>query len=321
MPGTAVVFGGAGFIGSSICTRLATAGWQVRAVDGLMPRTFADARLLPGVNKVTLTHCVTDTSDFDPALIEGSELVVDAMGWTRHLDALKDPIYDLRLNVASHLPLIRAISQSGSKPKLIIYLASRGQYGRPLARSIDEDCPMEPVDVQGIHKAAAEKHWHLLARANPSIAVISLRFGNTYGPGQPVLEGDIGLIGGFLRSSLRDERITVFGSGRRRNVLYAPDLAEVIVRLTGVRLEGGFLPLNVSGSDTTIRELAQTIIEVCGTGELIEEVMPEHLARMEIGEAALDDSRLRAVIGQFRSTMLEEGLRVTVADIKRRLAL
>jgi nucleoside-diphosphate-sugar epimerase len=116
-----------------------------------------------------------------------------------------------------------------------------------------------------------------------------------------------------------DERIAVFGSGRRRDVLYAPDLAQVVVRLSGAQLEAGFTPLNVSGRDTTIRELAEAVIAACGRGALAEEPMPEHLARIDIGEAALDDARLRATIGQVPVTPLQEGLRATVTDVRNRL--
>ncbi len=319
MPGTAAVFGGAGFIGSNICRALAAAGWKVRAVDGLMPRSFADPRLLDGIENLSFSHCVTDTFDQVPELVEGAELVVDAMGWTRHLDAIQDPAYDLRLNVASHLPVIRACAQAASKPRLVIHLASRHQYGRPVTPVIDESSPMEPIDVQGVHKVAAERHWRIFASARAGVAVASLRFGNTYGPGQPAGEGDIGLIGGFMRAALRDERIVVFGSGRRRNVLYAPDLAQVVVRLSGAPLEVGFAPLNVSGRDTTIRELAEAVIAASGRGTLAEEPMPEHLERIEIGDAVLDDSRLRATIGQVPVTPLEEGLRATVTDVRNRL--
>ena len=177
---------------------------------------------------------------------------------------------------------------------------------------------MEPIDVQGVHKVAAEGHWRLFARACPDVAVASLRFGNTYGPSQPTGEGDIGLIGGFIRTAMRKEKIAVFGSGRRRNVLYAPDLAQVVVRLNRTSLKGGFVPLNVSGRDATIRELAESVIAACGSGKLVEEPMPEHLARIEIGEAILNDARLRALIGDLSSTVLRDGLRVTIADIHGR---
>jgi nucleoside-diphosphate-sugar epimerase len=319
MPNIAAVFGGAGFVGSNICRALAAAGWKVRAIDGLMARTFADARLLDGIAGVKFVHCVTDESDRVPELVNGAGLIVDAMGWTRHLEAIRNPAYDLRLNVASHLPVIRACAQMATAPGLVIHLASRHQYGRPARPVIDEDSPMEPLDVQGVHKVAAERHWQLFAGTYTGVAVASLRFGNTYGPGQPAEDGDIGLIGGFVRTALRGERITIFGTGRRRNVLYAPDLAQSVLRLSAAGLGPGFTPLNVSGCDIAIRELAQAIIDACGSGTLAEEEMPEDLARIDIGEVALDDSRLCKLIGPMPLTPPQEALRATVANVRLRL--
>jgi nucleoside-diphosphate-sugar epimerase len=284
-----------------------------------MARTFADARLLDGIADVEFIRCVTDESDRVPELVKGAGLVVDAMGWTRHMEALQNPAYDLRLNVASHLPVIRACAQMATTPRLVIHLASRHQYGRPARPVIDEDLPMEPLDVQGVHKVAAERHWQLFAGASTGVAVASLRFGNTYGPGQPAGDGDIGLIGGFVRAALRRERITIFGTGRRRNVLYAPDLAQSVLRLSAAGLGPGFTPFNVSGCDIPIRELAQAVIDACGSGSLAEGQMPEDLARIDIGEVALDDSRLRRLIGPMQVTPPEEGLRATVADVRLRL--
>lgn len=265
-----------------------------------------------GADVELITTPVEEISDLT-GMIDGRDLVVDAMGWTRHLDAIRDPAYDLVLNVAAHLPLIRACA--AVKPPRTVYLASRNQYGRTTARVITEDTPLSPVDVQGVHKTAAEHHWRLAS--DNEFACASLRFGNSLGPNQPVGEGDAGLIGGFIRDALSGRVIDVFGGHRNRNLLFAPDLAAAIVRLGSVALEG-FQIFNVAGSDISVGELAQTVVAAAGRGKVAQTPMPEHVAKLDIGEAAFDGTRFDSLVGRTAITPVGDAIRLSVEDARKR---
>jgi len=65
----------------------------------------------------------------------------------------------MRLNLAAHLTLLQALR---AKPgRLLVYLGSRSQYGRMSSGVTTEDTPMVPLDVQGVHKVAAETHFRI----------------------------------------------------------------------------------------------------------------------------------------------------------------
>src|ERR1700730_9672248 len=85
---SALILGGAGFIGSNICRHLAARGFHVIAVDGLMPRTSGNAtNLASATNKIEfIPDCVEQVKAFAD-LLSGHDIVVDAMGWTSHLEA------------------------------------------------------------------------------------------------------------------------------------------------------------------------------------------------------------------------------------------
>lgn len=249
-----------------------------------------------------------------PRMIDGTTLTVDCMGWTRHVEALADPVYDLGLNLASHLAVITALAQA--RPHLFIYLGSRHQYGEVAGEIIDEKTPFAPLDVQSIHKAAADHHYRLAAKrlARP---IAALRFGNTFGPGQPIEGDDIGLVGGFIRTLLKGETLDVYAGIRRRNLVYAPDLAAVVEGLAGQEL-AGFHPFNLAGIDISVADLARLLADQVGGGRLVEKPMPAEVAAMEIGDARLDDSRLRAAIGSIGRTDLATAFAATIADIRQR---
>ena len=160
-------------------------GFRVTAVDGLLPRTSGNRANLALEQRQHRIHKAAGGGLRVAArpVIRVCDLVVDAMGWTSHSEAFADPQYDLALNVASHLAVIRALP--AALPRKLIYLGSTHQYGRVAQGPVAETQPLDPVDVQGVHKAAAEHHYRIAAERH-GFPVISLRFGNTFGPGQPL---------------------------------------------------------------------------------------------------------------------------------------
>src|SRR6202022_1949335 len=130
--------------------------------------------------------------------------------------------------------------------------------------TITEEAPFAPIDVQSVHKATAEQHYRFAA-ARTGIPIVSLRFGNTFGLNQPFAGDDIGLVGGFIRALLGGETIEVFPGDRRRNLIFATDLGQLIVRLAGQNITG-FEPYNVCGEDLLIAEIARLLIDVAGMG-------------------------------------------------------
>jgi UDP-glucose 4-epimerase len=276
---SALVLGGAGFIGSNICRHFANRGFHVIAVDGLLPRTSGNATNLALLtNKIELIPDRVEQVQSLPDLLRGHDIVVDAMGWTSHLEAFDDPEYDLALNLSSHLVVIRAMPVAC--PRQLIYLASAHQYGRVLNGPIAETQPLVPLDVQGIHKTAAEHHYRIVAERN-GLSVVSLRFGNTFGPAQPLLGRDVGLIANMIRKSLAGETIEVFGEGRMRTVHYAPDLARMVERIAGGKIPG-FAALNVPGEYVAIAELAGHI-SACTGGTVSKGSLPADIATINTG--------------------------------------
>ena len=243
------------------------------------------------------------------------DVVIDAMAWTRHVAALGDPLQDMRLNLASHLTLLQAIRAQPAR--LLVYLGSRSQYGRMSSGVITEDTPMTPQDPQGVHKVAAESHFKNFSSLD-GFNVVSLRLPNCFGESQPVAGEDIGLVGGFIRSFCLGETVKVYGEGRRRSILYARDAADIVAAVVE-RPVAGFVPLNVTGHDVDIRELAQRLQSLVGSGAVATEEMPAHIKAMDTGDAVIDAGRLQALIGKSARTEFSVALDATVRYFKERL--
>jgi UDP-glucose 4-epimerase len=312
---SALVLGGAGFIGSNTCRHLAACGFRVIAVDGLMPRTSGNAANLAEARADIefIANRVEDVKSF-PDLLRGHDVVVDAMGWTSHWEGFEDPEYDLALNLSSHLMVTRAMPLA--RPRRIVYLASTHQYGRTANGPVAETQPLVPLDIQGIHKTAAEHHYRLAAERN-GLSVVSLRFGNTFGPAQPLAGRDVGLIADMIRKGLAGETIEVFGEGRRRTVHYAPDLAKIIEAVARLELTG-FVPINVPGRHVTIAELASRIASYTG-GTVSQKPLPADIAAIDVGDAALDCALFEKYLGPPQLTPLAEAIKATIAYARAKL--
>ena len=245
-----------------------------------------------------------------PARLDQASIVIDAMAWTAHMMALQDPRYDLQLNTESHLLLLEALRTSSLRR--VIYLGSRGQYGNTAIDPLVETSPMEPNDIQGIHKLAAESYFRVLAPLC-NLDVLSLRLPNCFGERQPTAGEDLGLIGGFIHEALQDKTIEVFGRNRSRSILYAGDFADIVFQLAQLRSWSGFVPVNVAGQYLSIAELAETIVRLAARGRFaVKENLPEKIKAIDAGSARLDTNRLDELLGKTSYTPLETALARTI---------
>jgi UDP-glucose 4-epimerase len=309
----ALVLGGAGFIGSHVVERFVQRGWRVTVID---PDGSGPLSSVVGACGHALDWIRADVAAVNGLgdHLQAVDVVVDAMGWTRHLAAIADPVRDLDANVRSHLSVL-AVASELSAP--FLYLGSRGQYGTVGADVITEDTPQLPVDVQGTHKAAADHLYRVYARLR-GLRVRSLRFGNTFGERQPLAGEDVGLVGLMLRAALAGETIDVYGTARARDFVYAGDVAHVVEALAGAMASmppGTFEATHVVGGFTTILEFAHEVVRVVGSGQVRVVPIVDHVKAIDTGDAPLSAERLRGLLPDFRPTPLGTALERTVASL------
>ena len=305
-----LIAGGAGFIGSHIAEKLLAAGHSVTVLDGFMPRTSGNQGNLLGIaDSIQLIPVPVEKFADLKVIVAGMDVIIDSMGWTCHRLALADPLYDVALNVQSHLHLLQAI-ESGSS-KRFIYLGSRGQYGNPKVASVDENTPMVPEDVQGINKLGAESFVRIFSKLK-KMPAISLRFGNCFGPRQPVHGDDIGLVGSFIRDLIADREVELFGEKRKRSIIYVEDVAEAVLRCAELPDVNGFDAFNIAGHDIALEGLLACIIEFAQKGSYKIREFPEEIKIIDVGNAEFCGKKLNERLGGIIPSPVESSLKKTV---------
>jgi nucleoside-diphosphate-sugar epimerase len=309
-----LVLGGAGFLGSNIVLSLLSKGIEVTVIDGLMPKTGGNIANLPSHNNLQfIKDQVNNVSDLKE-IIKEYDILIDSMAWTSHIDALKDPFYDLKLNVESHLRVIENLSGN----KKVIFLGSSGQYGSVECIEIIETTPFKPLDVQGIHKGTSENYYRVFSKIK-GFSVTSLRIPNCFGENQKIDGDDIGLVGSFIRDALSDNTIEIFGADRKRSVLYSKDLSKIILQFIDSGIRDGFNAYNINGITIPIKDIAFEIVKLCKSGRVTIKSVPEHIKQMDFGGIPLNDKLFKSIYGDYQLTDLKTALKNTIKYFKPRL--
>ncbi len=307
-----VVAGAAGFIGSHLCDRLLAAGHEVVGLDNLM--TGCVSNLEEASRQPAFVFGEQDvTKEFD---VDGPvDLVMNLASPASPKDYLGHPIETLEAGSAGTQRLLELARRKDAR---FLLTSTSECYGDPLEHPQRETYwgnvnPVGPRSCYDESKRYAEAvtmayHRHHLLRT--SIA----RIFNTYGPRMQVDDGRV--VPAFIDQALRGEPLTIYGGGNQtRSFCYVDDLVDGLWRLAGSEER---YPVNLGNpAEMTILEFASRIIELTNSrSSVVFHPLPEDdpkVRRPDIGKA-------RSLLGWEPRMPLDEGLRLTIAYFREKLA-
>jgi UDP-glucose 4-epimerase len=289
-----LVTGGAGFIGSHVCERLAAAGHEVVAIDNFATsrRDTAEA-LARRVDVVEGTIAERDEVA-DVFARARPELVVHCAASYRDPDAWEE---DVRTNALGTAHVVQASREAGARR--LIYFQTALCYGNaPVEQPISLAHPLWPESSYAISKTAGE-HYVALG----GLDFVSFRLANVYGPRN--LSGPVPTFYQRLASGKR-----CFAVDTRRDFLFVEDLLAVVLRAAAGEGRPGYYHVS-SGSDSSILELYGAVAAAMGVDEPAEE---RERGPDDAPTILLDPSATEAEFPGWRaSTPLAEGIAKTVS--------
>jgi nucleoside-diphosphate-sugar epimerase len=231
-------------------------------------------------------------------------------GQTSHIDSMTDPITDLDINCRSQLSILE-LCRKANPDVTIVYASTRQLYGRPAYLPVDENHPVEPVDVNGINKLAAEQ-YHLLYYHVHGLKCVSLRLTNTYGPRQHLRGSTQGFAGIFIRKAISGEAIQIFGDGQQlRDFNYVDDVVDAFL-LASHRPDMHGKVYNLGDHrHYSLLDFVKLLQEQCRFDFQLIPFPPEHKV-IDIGDYYGDYSRFQEATGWRPRVPLAEGLKRTV---------
>ncbi len=264
-----LVTGGAGFVPSHLVDALIGRGATVVAIDNFVTGAKENVAHLVGEPRFSLVQA--DVSEGlpanDPALTARFDAIMHFASPASPTDFEHLPVEILRVGSVATLHVLERAAADGAR---FIMASTSEAYGDPLVHPQPETYwgNVNPVGVRSVYdesKRFAEAATMAYHRSR-GVDVGIVRIFNTYGPRMRPDDGRA--IPTFIRQALRGEPITVHGTGAQtRSICYVDDLVRGILALLDSTETG---PVNCGTEDEmTIRELAETIIELTGSSSTV----------------------------------------------------
>ena len=250
-PKTALVTGGAGFIGSHLVDRLLSLGHKVVVIDNLSTGKLKN--LNPSA---TFHHLdITQPSVTEVFQREQPDLVFHLAAQVSVTQSTRDPFHDSDVNVFGTLRLLEAARKCGIEK--FIYSSTGGAlYGDPETDPCSEEHPVLPVSPYGMSKYIAELYLDLYHRLY-QINFTTLRYGNVYGPRQEA-HGEAGVVAIFTQAMLEGHQPQIFGDGNQeRDFVFVDDVVDANMLAINKGNGGSF---NIgTGEKTSVNQIFESL--------------------------------------------------------------
>jgi UDP-glucose 4-epimerase len=292
---TALVTGGAGFIGSHLVDRLLAEGVEVVVVDDLS--TGSAERVDPAANLEVLDIC-----DFDAlaklARTAGPRAIYHLGAQSMVTVSVTDPWRDCDINVKGTLNVLQ-VAREHRAP--VVFSSTGGAlYGNEAPIPTQETRIPAPLAPYGASKWAGEAYLLTWAAADDLPHTVC-RLGNVYGPRQSP-HGEAGVVAIFSYRLWSGERPVLFGQGRAsRDYVHVQDVVDAMVRASGV---AGVYNIS-AGREVPVAEIFELLKAESGV-----DVEPE-LAPLREGElerSRMDPTAARERFGWVAKIPLERGV-------------
>ena len=308
-----LITGGLGFIGSNLARRLAALAARVTVIDSLIPQYGGKLFNLAGLeNQVTINIAdVRDEYSMD-YLVRGQAFIFNLAGQVSHLDSMHNPYTDLDINCRGQLSILEACRKHNPAVRLV-YSGTRQVYGRPRYLPVDEQHPVDPVDVNGVDKVAGE-WYHMVYHRAYGLRTTSLRLTNTYGPRMRVVDARQTFLGIWLRRLIEGDEILVYGDGQqKRDFNYVDDAVQALLQVAAADATIGEIYNLGSDEVMSLAALAELLVQVNGGGRYRFVPFPDEQKAIDIGDYYGSYAKLQAALGWAPAVSLRDGLTRTLA--------
>jgi UDP-glucose 4-epimerase len=315
-----LVVGGAGFVGSNLVLELLERGARrILVIDNLLS---AERENIPSDPRVELV----EGSIADDRVLDG---LTDEWDYAFHLatyhgnqSSIANPLEDHENNLITTLKLFER-AKGWSRLRKLVYAASgctlaEHTYGDAEATQEDGPVPLDLDSPYQISKVVGE-FYSVYYHQRHGLPTVRARFQNVYGPREILGAGRWrgtpatvwrNVAPTFVYRALKGMPLELDNGGvATRDFVFVGDVVEGLIRCAEVGAPGDVYNL-ASGVETSIRELAETIVSMCGSDSELQ-IGPERDWDRS-GHRFGSTEKSERELGFVASMGLEQGLRETI---------
>jgi len=250
------VTGGAGYIGSTLVKRLFEEGNEVVSVDNLMKGDYQYLKELEADPNLELVVGDIRDANLLDEIFKGAESVAHLAALPGLILCREQPEEAVSVNIFGTHQVLEAARRLDIKK--VVFCSSAAVYGTPVTMPVDEEHPLNPLNLYGVTKLAGEKLMESY-HENYGIETINLRFGNVFGLG--LYTHWVTVIPKFVRQGLEGKSLTIYGDGQSsRDFVHVEDIVQAITLALRKKGMGGEA-FNVGGETLKIGLLAEVVSE------------------------------------------------------------
>lgn len=326
---TVLVVGGAGFVGSNLVrSALALDASRVLVVDNLLS---AERENLPSDPRVELIEASIADDGVLAGLRDEFDYVFHLATYHGNQSSIADPIADHENNLITTLKLFERI-KSFDRVRKVVYsasgctLAPHEVYDQAEPTTEDGPVPLDLDSPYQISKVVGEFYSVYYERQH-GLPTVRARFQNVYGPGEVLGAGKWrgtpatvwrNVAPTFIYRSLKGLPLTLDdGGAASRDFIYVEDVARGLLACATKGVPGDVYNI-ASGEETTIRRLAELVLELTGSSSELE-LGPRRSWDHSVLRVGSPEKAAR-VLGFSAETGLEDGLRRTIDWTRENLA-
>jgi nucleoside-diphosphate-sugar epimerase len=301
---TALVTGGAGFIGSNLVRALLERGDDVRVLDN-----FSTG------NRDNLEGLDVEIVEGELRSYERVHRATRGVDVVYHLGALgsvprsvQDPLTSSAVNVEGTLNVLLAARDEGVRR--VVFSSSTSVYGSSRQLPTGEDTPPDPLSPYGVAKLAAERYCISFSRVYESFESVVLRYFNVFGERQSPFSQYAAVVPRFVTAIAAGQPVEIHGDGEQsRDFTHVGNVVDATIRAGHADGASGESFNVAAGAPASVNTIANTIGEILGK-PVERKTLPPRTG--DIRNSWADLSKAKRVLGYEPSIPLDEGLRRTV---------
>lgn len=305
---TALITGGAGFIGSHLSELLLSKGARVTVLDNLSSGKTSN---LP--NTINLEVGDVQDEQLVSRLVKNADEVYHLAAISSVEKCEVEPLTGAKTNLIGSINVIDKVARLNPTIPLV-FASSAAVYGMANSFPISESDTLAPISNYGADKRQVESYLENACRRF-GMKSAALRFFNVFGPRQDSSSPYSGVISKFLDQMSNNQKVTIHSDGKQtRDFVYVSNVAEYMLR-SSIWLRGShagtFASFNVcNGSETSINSLFDTL-----SGALSYSQLPQYSGPRgaDVRRSLGDPTQLRKSLGVVDATDLRSGLELLVA--------